>query len=86
MVSHAMAHAASRQQLTAEALDHALVCPCGICGGKSNTGNVFIQFFGFPCQYYSTVTLHTHTHITWGMNITHQHEQHEQMYGLHLFI
>jgi hypothetical protein len=29
----------------------------------------FFEFFGFPCQYYSTVALHTQ--ITWGKNNRH---------------
>jgi hypothetical protein len=45
------------QALTVEAQ----VSPCGICGGQSGTGTSLSQrFLVFPCQYHSTVALHTH--------------------------
>jgi hypothetical protein len=46
-----MAQAVSRWPLTAEAR----VDPCGICGGQSGTGQVFSEYFGFPCKYNSTI-------------------------------
>jgi hypothetical protein len=35
--------------------------PCGICGGQRGTGIVFSPSSSvLPCQYHSTVVLHTH--------------------------
>jgi hypothetical protein len=53
----AMAQAVSRRPLNAEAWFSARVNPCAICGGQSGPGTVFSEFFGFPCQYHSTVVL-----------------------------
>jgi hypothetical protein len=55
LVGRAMAQAVSRWPLTAEARVRARVNPCGICGGQSGTGQVFSEFFGFPCKYHSTI-------------------------------
>jgi hypothetical protein len=46
-----MAQAVSRWPLTVEAR----VNPCGICGGQSVTGQVFSEYFCFPCKYHSTI-------------------------------
>jgi hypothetical protein len=51
----AMAQAVSRWHLTAEARVRARVNPCGICGGQSGTGQVFSEYFGFPCKYHYTI-------------------------------
>jgi hypothetical protein len=37
----------------------------GFVVDKVTLGQVFSEFFGFPCQYHSTVALRTH--IIWGM-------------------
>jgi hypothetical protein len=56
-----MGQAVSRRPLTAEARVRALVSPCGVCGGKSDTGTGFsLSSWAFPCQCHSTVALHTH--------------------------
>jgi hypothetical protein len=57
-----MAQAVSRRPLTAEALVHARVSLCEICGGQSGTGTLFVATSAsvVPCQYHSTVALHTH--------------------------
>jgi hypothetical protein len=48
--------------LTAKAQVHAWVNPCGIYGGQTVTGTGFILSSSvFPCQYYSTLALHTYT-------------------------
>jgi hypothetical protein len=60
----AMAQAVSRRPLTAESWFRARVNPCGICGGQRGTGTGFSpSSSGFPCQYQSTVVLHTHNHL-----------------------
>jgi hypothetical protein len=61
MCGHAMAQAVSRQPLTAESRVRARFNPCGICGEQSGTGTGFSPSSSvFPCQYHSTVVLHTH--------------------------
>jgi hypothetical protein len=42
----------------------------GFVVDKVALGQVSSEFFTFPCQYYSTMALHihTHTHIICGMN------------------
>jgi hypothetical protein len=68
LLDHTMAQAVSRRTFTAEALVHARVSPCGICGVKNGTGTDFPpSSLVFPCQYHSTVVLHTH--IAWGWRI-----------------
>jgi hypothetical protein len=46
-MGRAMAQVVSRWPLTLRV--RAQVNPCGICGGQSGTGQVFSEFFGFPC-------------------------------------
>jgi hypothetical protein len=55
-----MGQAVSRWPLTAEARVRARVNPCGICGGQSGTGQVFSEYFGFPCKYIIPPLLHIH--------------------------
>jgi hypothetical protein len=55
-----MAQTVSRWPLTVEARVCARVNPCGICGGQSGTGQVFSEFFGFPCKYIIPPLLHIH--------------------------
>jgi hypothetical protein len=55
-----MAQAVSRWPLTVEARVRARVYPCGICGGQSGTGQVFSEYFGFPCKYIIPPLLHIH--------------------------
>jgi hypothetical protein len=59
-VGRAMAQAVSRWPLTAEARVRARVNPCGICGGESGTGQVFSEYFGFPCKDIIPPLLHIH--------------------------
>jgi hypothetical protein len=66
VIGRAMAHAVSCQPLSAEARVRAPVSPCGISGGRSDTGTGFSPSSSvFFCQYYSTVFIHIH-HL--GMN------------------
>jgi hypothetical protein len=55
-----MTHVISRRPLTAEAHIYAWVSPCGICGGQNSTGIGFSLEFFFPCQYHSTMALHSY--------------------------
>jgi hypothetical protein len=60
----AMTHAVSCWPLTAEARVRARIILCVICGGKSDTGTGFSPRSSvFPCQYQSTVALHTHLYF-----------------------
>jgi hypothetical protein len=54
-----MAQAVSRWLLTAEAWVRARVNRRGICGGQSGTGQVFSEYFGFPCNIIPPL-LHIH--------------------------
>jgi hypothetical protein len=55
-----MAQVVSRQPFTAEARFRARISTCGICG-QSGPGTGFSpSSLVFPCQYHSTVALHTH--------------------------
>jgi hypothetical protein len=61
-----MAQVVSRRPLTAEVWVHASVSSCEICGGQSGTRTSFsLSSSIYPCQYHSTIPLHTH-HL--GMN------------------
>jgi hypothetical protein len=55
LAGRAMAQAVSRWPLIAEARVRARVNPCGISGGQSGTGQVFSEYFGFPCKYHSAI-------------------------------
>jgi hypothetical protein len=60
LIGSAMAQAVNRRPLTAESRIRAGVNPCGICGGQSGAGTGFSPSSSvFPCQYHSTVVLHT---------------------------
>jgi hypothetical protein len=61
----AMAHVVSCWPVTAEARVHDQVGPCGVCGGQSDTGTVFLLSSSiFHCLYHMALL----THIMWGMN------------------
>jgi hypothetical protein len=56
-----MIQAVSRRYLKAEPRVHARVCQCGICCGQiSNGTGCPPNYSAFPCQYHSTVAVHTH--------------------------
>jgi hypothetical protein len=45
----------------------ASVGSCGFCGQQSGTGEIFSEYFCFPCQYAFHRLLHNHHH-TWSDN------------------
>ena len=54
-LGRAMAQAASRRPLIAEALVRSRFSPCGICGGQSGIGTGFSPSTSvFPCRFHST--------------------------------
>jgi hypothetical protein len=55
-----MAQAVSHQPLTAESQVCARVNACGICGGQRGIGQVFSEYFGFPCKYIIPPLLNIH--------------------------
>jgi hypothetical protein len=56
-----MGPAVSRRSLTINTRVRIRVCPCGICGGQSDTRIGFSTSYSvFSSQYASTVALHTH--------------------------
>jgi hypothetical protein len=60
------AQAVSRRPLTAETRIRARVSLCEVCGGQSGTGTgCSLSFSVFPCQYHTTVDIHSH--IIWGV-------------------
>jgi hypothetical protein len=64
----AIAQAVSRRLLTKEGLVCAQVSPCGICGGQSGTGQVFLRVLRFSPVSIITPLLHIHSSIIWGMD------------------
>jgi hypothetical protein len=55
-----VSQAVSRQPVTAEARIRARFSPCGTYGAQNGTGTDFFpSSMVFPCQYHSTVVLHT---------------------------
>jgi hypothetical protein len=62
-----MVRTVCRWHVTAQARVQAGVSPCEICDGQSGIGTGFSPSYPvFPCQYFSTIFLHTHN--TWGLN------------------
>jgi hypothetical protein len=51
---------------TAAVWVRARVRSCGICGGQSGMGQVFSEYFGFPCQLESHRLLHIHHNLSSG--------------------
>jgi hypothetical protein len=63
-LGRAMAEAASRWPLSAEARVRARASPCGICGEQSDIGTGLCTSSSvFPCQYHFTVALHIMYHV-----------------------
>jgi hypothetical protein len=57
-----MAQAVSAWPLTVEAHVRAPVSPCGICGGQSDTRQLFSEFFGFPSASYDSTIVNLSPH------------------------
>jgi hypothetical protein len=65
----AMAQAVSHWPLTAEAQVCAQVDPCGICGGQSGTGLVFIRVLWFShANHHSSIAPYSSITATWGVD------------------
>jgi hypothetical protein len=65
-----MAQAVSRWSFTAEARVRARVNACGICGGQSGTGQVFLRVLRFPLQiYHSTIAPYSSITAPWGVRL-----------------
>jgi hypothetical protein len=60
----AIAQAVSRRLPTATAQVRARVRSCGICGGQMELGQVFSEYYGFPCQFSFHRLLYIHHHLS----------------------
>jgi hypothetical protein len=60
-IGRAIAEAVSRWLPTAAAWVHSRVWSSGICGGQSGGGQIFSEYFGFPCHSFHQI-LHPHNH------------------------
>jgi hypothetical protein len=65
-LGRAIAEAVSRWLPTAAARVRARVWSCGIVVDKVALGQVFSEYFGFPCQSSFHQLLHNHPHISSG--------------------
>jgi hypothetical protein len=59
-ISRPMAQAVTIRPLIAEAQIRALVSPCAICGGQSDTFTGFFPSSYLSCQYHATVAIHAY--------------------------
>jgi hypothetical protein len=62
LVGHAIAQAVSRWLPTAAARVRARVWQVGFMVDKVALGQVFSEYFGFPCQYLNHQIIHQHNH------------------------
>jgi hypothetical protein len=60
-IGSAIAEAVSRWLPTAAARVQSRLWSSGICGGKVASGQVFSEYFGFPCHSFHQI-LHHHNH------------------------
>jgi hypothetical protein len=65
-VGRAIGQEASRRFPTPAARVRAQVKSCGIYGGKLALGQVFFEYFGFPCQFSFHRLLQIHHHLSSG--------------------
>jgi hypothetical protein len=66
LMGHAIAQVVSRWHPTSAARVRARVCSCGIVVDKVALGQVFSEYFGFPCQSSFHQLLHNHDHLSSG--------------------
>jgi hypothetical protein len=69
-LGYSMAQSVSSRPLTTEVRFQARLSPFGICGRKVALGQILSELFAFPCEYHTTVALHSYIYH---LGVTNRH-------------